>query len=62
MGATLAGGPYRLLIGGAWTEGSAGPVVVTIPFDDDDEGIAMANDGEFGLYASTEVLSVVWPG
>ncbi len=27
-----------------------GPVVVAIPFDDDDEGIALANGTEFGLY------------
>jgi acyl-CoA reductase-like NAD-dependent aldehyde dehydrogenase len=27
-----------------------GPVVVAIPFDDDDEGIAIANDSDFGLY------------
>jgi phenylacetaldehyde dehydrogenase len=27
-----------------------GPVVVVIPFDDEDEGIAIANDSEFGLY------------
>ncbi len=27
-----------------------GPVVVAIPFDDDEEGIAIANDSEFGLY------------
>ncbi|MDQ1396367.1 MAG: aldehyde dehydrogenase [Acidimicrobiaceae bacterium] len=27
-----------------------GPVVVVIPFDDEDEGIALANDSEFGLY------------
>jgi acyl-CoA reductase-like NAD-dependent aldehyde dehydrogenase len=27
-----------------------GPVVVVIPFDDDDEGIALANGTEFGLY------------
>jgi acyl-CoA reductase-like NAD-dependent aldehyde dehydrogenase len=27
-----------------------GPVVVAIPFDDEDEGIAVANDSEFGLY------------
>ena len=27
-----------------------GPVIVAIPFDDDDEGIAIANDTEFGLY------------
>jgi acyl-CoA reductase-like NAD-dependent aldehyde dehydrogenase len=27
-----------------------GPVIVAIPFDDDDEGLAIANDTEFGLY------------
>jgi len=27
-----------------------GPVVVVIPFDDDDEAVAIANDSEFGLY------------
>jgi acyl-CoA reductase-like NAD-dependent aldehyde dehydrogenase len=27
-----------------------GPVVTMIPFDDEDEGIAIANDTEFGLY------------
>ena len=27
-----------------------GPVVVAIPFDEEDEGIAIANDSEFGLY------------
>ena len=27
-----------------------GPVITMIPFDDEDEGIAMANDTEFGLY------------
>jgi acyl-CoA reductase-like NAD-dependent aldehyde dehydrogenase len=27
-----------------------GPVVTLIPFDDEDEGIAIANDTEFGLY------------
>src|SRR5580700_5658417 len=27
-----------------------GPVITLIPFDDDDEGIAIANDSEFGLY------------
>lgn len=27
-----------------------GPVIVVVPFDDEDEGIAIANGGEFGLY------------
>jgi acyl-CoA reductase-like NAD-dependent aldehyde dehydrogenase len=27
-----------------------GPVVVVVPFDDDEEAIAVANDSEFGLY------------
>jgi acyl-CoA reductase-like NAD-dependent aldehyde dehydrogenase len=27
-----------------------GPVVVVIPFDDEDEGVAIANDSDFGLY------------
>jgi acyl-CoA reductase-like NAD-dependent aldehyde dehydrogenase len=27
-----------------------GPVVVAIPFDDEDEGVAIANDSPFGLY------------
>ncbi|HEX4775990.1 MAG TPA: aldehyde dehydrogenase family protein [Acidimicrobiia bacterium] len=27
-----------------------GPVIVTVPFDDEDEGIAIANDSDFGLY------------
>ena len=27
-----------------------GPVIVVIPFDDDEEGIAIANDSPFGLY------------
>jgi acyl-CoA reductase-like NAD-dependent aldehyde dehydrogenase len=27
-----------------------GPVIVVVPFDDDEEGIAIANDSDFGLY------------
>jgi acyl-CoA reductase-like NAD-dependent aldehyde dehydrogenase len=27
-----------------------GPVIVVVAFDDDDEGVAIANDSEFGLY------------
>jgi len=27
-----------------------GPVIAVVPFDDDDEGVAMANDSDFGLY------------
>ncbi len=27
-----------------------GPVIVAVPFDDDDEGIAIANGTDFGLY------------
>ena len=27
-----------------------GPVIVVVPYDDDDEAIAIANDSEFGLY------------
>jgi len=27
-----------------------GPVIVVVPFDDEDEGIALANDSDFGLY------------
>jgi acyl-CoA reductase-like NAD-dependent aldehyde dehydrogenase len=33
-----------------------GPVVVAMPFDDEDEGIALANSTDFGLY------SYVWTG
>jgi betaine-aldehyde dehydrogenase len=29
-----------------------GPVLVVLPFDDDDQGLAMANDTVFGLAAS----------
>jgi acyl-CoA reductase-like NAD-dependent aldehyde dehydrogenase len=33
-----------------------GPVVVVVPFDDEEEGIALANDSDFGL------LDYVWSG
>jgi acyl-CoA reductase-like NAD-dependent aldehyde dehydrogenase len=33
-----------------------GPVVVAIPFDDEEEGIALSNDSDFGLY------DYVWTG
>ena len=27
-----------------------GPVIVVVPFDDEDEGVAIANDSDYGLY------------
>jgi acyl-CoA reductase-like NAD-dependent aldehyde dehydrogenase len=33
-----------------------GPVVVVIPFDDEEEGVALADDGEYGL------IDYVWSG
>lgn len=33
-----------------------GPVVCVIPFDDEEEGIALANDSDFGL------IDYVWSG
>ena len=27
-----------------------GPVIVVIPFDDDEEAVAIANDSDYGLY------------
>jgi phenylacetaldehyde dehydrogenase len=38
-----------------------GPVLVALPFDDDEEAVALANDSEFGLAASlwSDSLSTV---
>ncbi len=35
-----------------WTDEVFGPVLVVVPFDDDDEAIRLANDTEYGLAAS----------
>jgi betaine-aldehyde dehydrogenase len=35
-----------------WRDEVFGPVLVVVPFDDDDEAIALANDTQFGLAAS----------
>ncbi|MEF9906668.1 gamma-aminobutyraldehyde dehydrogenase [Streptomyces sp. P9-A2] len=59
-GGELAAGAYYLptLIAGAPQDSEAvqteifGPVLVVLPFDTDDEGIALANDTPYGLAAS----------
>ncbi|MEW2545689.1 gamma-aminobutyraldehyde dehydrogenase [Streptomyces sp. NPDC047002] len=59
-GGDLAGGAYYLptLIADAPQDSEAvqaeifGPVLVAVPFDTDDEGIALANDTPYGLAAS----------
>jgi betaine-aldehyde dehydrogenase len=59
-GGTLAGGSYyppTLVVGAAQDSEIVqqelfGPVLVVLPFDTDDEGIALANDVPFGLAAS----------
>ena len=43
----LAGLPQRMT---PVREEIFGPVIVVVPFDDDDEAIAIANDSDFGLY------------
>ncbi|MFC5721110.1 gamma-aminobutyraldehyde dehydrogenase [Streptomyces gamaensis] len=59
-GGALAGGAYYLptLLTGAPQDSEAvqaeifGPVLVVLPFDGDDEGLALANDTPYGLAAS----------
>lgn len=47
MGPTLIVGDNDLTVA---REEIFGPVITLIPFDDEEEGIAIANDTEFGLY------------
>ena len=71
-GKLVAGGTRPALARGFWVEPTLladcrndmrvareeifGPVVVAIPFDDEEEAIALANDSDFGLY------DYVWSG